>query len=312
MELPSFEDMIQARKSDQRMDDVRKLVEWDGSTSTIKLIGNNFINHHQFENISKTKFEGKASLYETMQTPASIQKLFDNVCDKSKHTCSKRQLSMHMTQAFSRRSPVCFFKPSIAKHFYKKFNATKVLDPTAGWGGRMLGAYACGIEYIGIDTNTDLKPAYASMIDELNYPAKMIWDSCLNVDFSTLDYDFVLTSPPYFNKEIYENMKPFENKKIFYVDFLIPMIEKCIKYNKGQWVCININPEYYNELIAYFRPADRIEEYQQSTAKKEGKPKMEYVYCWSKTDCISCEQCKQKDNEIKNLKEKLRLIGLLL
>jgi hypothetical protein len=310
--LPSFNDMIEARKNDKRMDDVRKLVEWDGSTSTIKLIGNTFINHHQFENISKTTFENKISLYETMQNPASIQKLFENVCDKSKHTCSKRQLAMHMTQAFSRRSPVCFFKPSIAKHFYKKFNATKVLDPTAGWGGRMLGAYACGIEYIGIDTNIDLKPAYASMIEELKYPAKMIWDSCLNVDFSELDYDFVLTSPPYFNKEIYENMKPFENKKTFYIDFLIPMIEKCIKYNKGQWVCININPEYYNELICYFRPADRIEEYQQSTAKKEGKPKMEFIYCWSKTDCATCEKCNEKDNEIKKLKEKLRLIGLLL
>ena len=91
-----------------------------------------------------------------------------------------------------------------------------MLDPTAGWGGRMLGAWALGIDYTGIDTNVNMKPAYDSMIEMLNSktPAifeepklQMLWQSALDVDFSTLDYDFVLTSPPYVNLEIYEHME---------------------------------------------------------------------------------------------------------
>ena len=31
----------------------------------------------------------------------------------------------------------------------------RVLDP-AGWGGRMLGAWALGIDYTGIDTNINM------------------------------------------------------------------------------------------------------------------------------------------------------------
>ena len=31
--------------------------------------------------------------------------------------------------------------PKAAKHIYKKYGATSVLDPTSGWGGRMLGAW---------------------------------------------------------------------------------------------------------------------------------------------------------------------------
>ena len=56
----------------------------------------------------------------------------------------------------------------------------------------------------GIDTNINLKPAYDKMIE--NYGGNMIYDNCLNVDFSQIDYDFVLTSPPYINLEKYECM----------------------------------------------------------------------------------------------------------
>ena len=43
-----------------------------------------------------------------------------------------------------------------------------MLDPTAGWGGRMLGAWALGIDYTGVDTNTNMKIAYDNMMDMLD------------------------------------------------------------------------------------------------------------------------------------------------
>ena len=65
------------------------------------------------------------------------------------------------------RCPINFFKPTIAKYLYKQLNAQKVLDPCAGWGGRLLGAMALGIDYIGFDTNQMLRPCYGKMMDAL-------------------------------------------------------------------------------------------------------------------------------------------------
>ena len=47
----------------------------------------------------------------------------------------------------------------------------------------------------------------------------MIWKSCLDVDLSKLDFDFVLTSPPYIDIEEYENMELFKTKDNFYKNF---------------------------------------------------------------------------------------------
>ena len=108
----------------------------------------------------------------------------------------------------------------------------------------------------------------------------MIWESCLETDFSLLDYDFVLTSPPYINLEVYENMTLFESNKVFYEKFLIPLIDKCLKHikNKGR-VCFNISPKMYDDLLKFgFRPCD--EDYDLLQQKRLGKDKQDKIYCW--------------------------------
>lgn len=177
---------------------------------------------------------------------------------------------------------IVFFKPYTAKYIYKLFNAKKVLDFTAGWGGRLIGATSLDIDYIGIDTNTNLIEPYKKMIEFIKPKSKvkMIYENCLDVDFSKLDYDFVLTSPPYNNLEIYSHMKLFKNDDDFYKNFLIPMIDKSLKYIKNNgFVCINISPQMYKKLIT---------KYNYKTCKKEiplkeqknGKVS-DLIYCWN-------------------------------
>lgn len=327
MELPTFQDIVKAKSltEQERHRDVLRLVEWNGRENGVKLIGNPYIQSYMTEHMGQTRFEGKPSLREVMENDDLRMKLW-------KQTNTKERLEINMPQAYSRRSPVCFLKPSVAKFIYTKFGATKVLDFTAGWGGRMLGAYASGIEYIGIDTNTSLRPAYDRMMAELPQwtagKAQMIWEDCTKVDFATLDYDLVFTSPPYHNKEVYEHMTPFESRDAFYRKFLIPMIHKSLKHIKNNgWVCININPEFYAELMSYgFRPCDRVEEFQQSTTKKkDGTTKMEQVYCWCNsppsvlsrpppptsvcTDPVAdgdCMRCRELEAEVRRLKEAMK------
>ena len=68
-----------------------------------------------------------------------------------------------------------FFNPALCMRLYLGYNRTrgpiKVLDPSAGWGDRMITAIACGdlvAEYHGYDPNADLKEAYQEIIDRLD------------------------------------------------------------------------------------------------------------------------------------------------
>lgn len=198
----------------------------------------------------------------------------------------ENNLPMRLFELWRRMNgAIVFFKPTTAMYIYKKYAATSVLDPTAGWGGRMLGAYALDIRYTGIDTNTSLQPAYNDMMTLLNKgdDLKMIWKSCLDTDFSTIDYDCVLTSPPYINLEVYPGMTPFESKAVFYKEFLIPMIENSRKHiRRGGKVCINISPQMYKDLTETFKYEKATEAIDLKQQKVQGKDKGDKIYVWFK------------------------------
>lgn len=278
MERLTFQDVVADKKMDavELNKDIANLMKFKADENERKFCGNGFLYHFQMENLCKTRVK-KLSLYEIMNNDAEYEKLYNKTVKLNR----TGNLANRLFEAERFNGAVVFFKPSTAKFLYKKYGATKVLDPTAGWGGRMLGAHSLGIEYTGIDTNVNLKPAYDGMIDYLkNDNLKMIWKSCLDVDFSTLDYDFVLTSPPYINLELYENMTPFQSDKAFYETFLIPLINKCLTHIKvGGNVCFNISPKMYDDLLKHgFRKCD--EEYDLLQQKRLGKDKQDKIYIW--------------------------------
>jgi DNA modification methylase len=115
----------------------------------------------------------------------------------------------------------------------------------------------------------------------------MIWQSCLDVDFSTIDYDFVLTSPPYVNLEIYEHMKEWSTDEAFYRGFFIPLWQKCVdNIKKGGTVCFNISPKMYDDALKFgLTPCDDQEDLlqqmgQKANALKKGKKKQDKIYIW--------------------------------
>ena len=279
MERITFQQLVDDKhiSKDERDKDLKNLIKFKADENERKFCGNNYLYHYQMENLCKTKVKKDGSLYEKMMDDEKYKLLYE----KAMKLQRTGNLANRLFEAERFNGAVVFFKPSTAKWLYKKFGATKVLDFTAGWGGRMLGAYALGIEYTGIDTNISMKPAYDSMITELGNPhLRMLWNSCLNVDFSTLDYDFVLTSPPYINLEVYEHMIPFESNRAYFYTFLIPMITKSLAHikNNGR-VCINISPKMYDELLqSGFRKCD--EEYNLLQQKRLGKDKQDKIYVW--------------------------------
>jgi len=275
MELTTIQEVIDHKDlyTDQLNKEWDKLIKYKGSADKMSFVGNNIIYNYQIKNLIKCKRHKKLSLVEIFNNPEEKQKLIEQTIKRNRTgTDANRMFECWRINSGS----ITFFKPYEAVKIYKKYNATKVLDPTAGWGGRALGAINCGIEYTGIDTNVEMKDAYAGMFRE-HKNINMIWESCLDVDFSKLDYDFVLTSPPYANIEEYEHMELWKNDDDFYNNFLIIMINKCRKYNKGK-TAINISPQMYKKLINTYK-YEKCGEEMPLKEQKNGKVS-DCIYIW--------------------------------
>ena len=273
--------------------DLENLFGYDASENRNNFFGNPFLYHFQFKNLIKCHREGGDTIYDIYNDKEKWDKLIDSA---KKRNRGGRTAAGNVYECFRiNLGSVVMFKSTTAKYLYQKYNATSVLDPTAGWGGRMLGAWALGIDYTGIDTNINMKSAYDGMIEMLNNktPAifeqpklEMLWQSALDVDFSNIDYDFVLTSPPYVNLEIYEHMEPWESDEKFYVDFFIPLWQKCMDNIKpGGTICFNISPKMYEDAVSFGLPVCEDEEdLKQQLGQQTGKKKQDKIYIWFKNN----------------------------
>lgn len=100
------------------------------------------------------------------------------------------------------------FRPQIAKLLTTRIGASRVFDPCAGWGGRMLGVVASGAEYVAFEPNTETFTNLIRLAEFLGITnrVRIINDSALNIDDYQLGkFDMILTSPPYFNLEVYSD-----------------------------------------------------------------------------------------------------------
>ena len=279
--IPTLEDLISEKTltDEQYTNELAKLSKFTGDNNIKCLAGNRIIYHHQIANLVKVKAGKHLSFYQYMNNTKLTNDLVDMTIKRD-----RKITPFNMYQAFSANTNhVSFFKPTTAKFIYKYYNATNVLDFTAGWGGRMLGAHSLNISYTGIDSNKNMKKGYDEMIMMLsNDKLNMIWDNCLNVDLSTIDFDFVLTSPPYLNLEQYEMMELFKDQSDFYNNFLIKMLDRCFKHIKNHgWICINMSIKMYNGLTNTYGYKECIEKHILPKSVNQQNPnKKEYIYCW--------------------------------
>jgi len=288
--LPTIKDVYDHKKLtySKLQKDLQKLLEYGAHSPSRCFAGNAYLYHYQIENLCNVRINGKDSLREIMADPTKYAVFYQRVLDMGRSGSEPNRVYEH--HRFN--GGAVFFKPTTAKYIAKLFDAKHMLDPTAGWGGRMLGAWAAGCAYTGFDINTDLKAPYEAMMDS-NYiktytyyqrPLNMRWENFLTADISDIPYDLVLTSPPYINKEMYPHMPAFESKAKFYTDFLIPLINKCRdNMKRSGWVCINISPQMYKDLTDTHKyPAcERQEPLLQQ--KRLGKDKADMIYCWQVT-----------------------------
>ena len=113
---------------------------------------------------------------------------------------------MHLTRLHD-----SFLRPSLAKFVIEKLRGSRVLDFSAGWGDRLVGAAAAKtvLSYQAFDPNTDLIAGHTAIIERLvDEPRRknfsVIYEPAQHVELPYgRTYDLIFTSPPFFDLEIY-------------------------------------------------------------------------------------------------------------
>ena len=156
------------------------------------------------------------------------------------------------------------FRPSAAKTIYDMFNAHTVLDFSMGWGDRLLAAHSSNSvkKYVGIDPNSNLFDGYRNQIKYYNTH----WNNdtqfdliCGRAEDENIilndEFDLIFTSPPYFDKEKYDqsdnqSYKKYKDFDSWMKNFLCKTIELRSKNLKsGGYLIINISDIYTRKKL---------------------------------------------------------------
>ena len=169
------------------------------------------------------------------------------------------------------------FPPLVAKYIYEKYtedikdeSIINVYDPSAGWGGRILGAMSCddnrNINYIGTDPNMDHVVGDTTKYEEVakyfnnkttkGNPARSFFDDKAHTNIFEIftsgsemihevdrfkkykgEVDLVFTSPPYYAKEVYsedetQSAVKFGNYDLWKDGFLYPTLKTAYEWLK--------------------------------------------------------------------------------
>jgi 16S rRNA G966 N2-methylase RsmD len=253
-------------------------------------IGNKFIDYFTFrQRLDTVGIKGFSYFDFIKDSEYHKKKYIKNLLDYQKG--EDKQIALYRVFKLHAGS-IGLFKPLTAMEVYNRFKPKSILDFSMGWGGRLVGACALNIQnYTGIDTNKSLKEPYKKMIRLLKHLGtetniNVIFKDALSVDYSKLNYDLVLTSPPYYNVEIYEGMKP-RTEEEWDLEFYAPLIAETYKYlKKGGHYVLNIPKKVYdNVCIELLGQANlKIPLKKKSHPKKNSNDKdySEYLYVWNK------------------------------
>lgn len=158
------------------------------------------------------------------------------------------------------------YRPQMMKLACIKYQPKRVLDPCAGWGGRMLGAVSYGAEYVGFEPNTTTFNNLKKIADFLNINDKvtLVCDDARNMAKHNISkVDMVLTSPPYFDLEIYTHEETQSiNQMSSYQEWADGFLKEIIKLsidhlNENGVSCWNVgkvkNRDMNDDVLKYHR-----------------------------------------------------------
>lgn len=125
------------------------------------------------------------------------------------------------------------FRPAVARFIYATYakSGDAVYDPCMGFGGRLLGALAAGVRYIGTDVSPATVKGNVDLAGWLGRGSDVSLHCCPAEDFDVPEpVSLVFTSPPYFHQERYvggeQSWKSYDTLEAWVGGFLQPMVQR--------------------------------------------------------------------------------------
>lgn len=213
----------------------------------------------------KCQFMGKISSYDW------YQKNKERIIDKF----GSRPLFDDIDYYIWKNTKQCSnFPVIIAMEVLKIFGVKKWLDPSAGWGDRLIAALAYGCEYQGFDPNLKMQESYKEMVSffapEKEKDYKVTPQPFEKAKVKSNYYDLVFTSPPFFDLEDYDSSitqshRAYTNVKSWKENFLYPLILKSEKaLIKEGFFALYINnhpshPTYVEDTMDFIKKNTKLE-----------------------------------------------------
>ena len=176
------------------------------------------------------------------------------------------------------------------------FNSKKILDPSAGWGDRLIGALAGNCDYYcGVDPNECVHETYKIIINHFKAQdkVKLINEPFEDAILPDIEFDLVYTSPPYFDMEIYtdktnQSLYKYDNQQVWFNKFLKVLLTKSIKYLRiGGILAVNINQKKDAEYV--YQMLDFMDNYKEAKYvgtifyANEDLKNPQPIFIWKKT-----------------------------
>ena len=252
---------IKIEHVEEEMNKLIKIGEKAEIISERSKIGNDIVDYFTFLQRLETKGKYDINYFEflvnldTFREKKFIQtmlKYYEDVKNKNKTKHEYKVLKEVYNICIS---AINIMRPLNCMEIYTRFNAKRVLNFCAGWGGSAVAAAALNLEaYYGIEVNNDLKEPYDDMVTYLRTKSNTEFSIhiCDGVDFdySSIDYDTIFASPPYYFIEKYANNIGYKSKKEMDEKFYNPIFSK--SYNglkKGGHFIINVCKEVYDNVL---------------------------------------------------------------
>lgn len=161
-----------------------------------------------------------------------------------------------------KRNPLTIYSPIMTKSIVQELDCKTVFDPCIGWGGRMIGTTCLGNDhhYTGCEPFTKTFCGLRNMIQDLKIESQVdIYHSPVENMLDKLAdkrFDMCLTSPPYFDLEVYsheetQSIQKFKSYDEWLTKFIKPIIDfVCSHVDKYScWSVKNIKTDKKYNLL---------------------------------------------------------------
>jgi hypothetical protein len=256
-------------------------------------LGNNIVDYFTFVQRLETKGKYNASFFDFLENIEEfkkkkfIQNMLTYYKEVKNKNGTKNEYIVYKEVYNICISAINIMRPLNCMEIYTKYNAKRVLNFCAGWGGSTVAAAALNlVAFYGVEINNELKTSYDNMMSYLaskniNTKFDVRFGDAATVDYSTMIYDTVFSSPPYYFIEKYAHNIAYSSKDDMDERFYKPVFSKT--YNglqKGGHYIINVCKEVYDRVLK-----DLLGEAHETFPLKKSKRQNDYtemVYVWRK------------------------------